>query len=93
MHGLPGHGGGQGGGAVPGVHDDQRGAAAVVPGRVQAPQQVADLPGGLLRPGGGRGALDIDQRGPRGAQGPSAATNWYSQPGMVLRVLSQRQAS
>ena len=24
---------------------------------------------------------------------PSAAANWYSQPGMVLRVLSQRQAS
>ena len=24
---------------------------------------------------------------------PSAAVNWYSQPGMVLRVLSQRQAS
>jgi hypothetical protein len=44
--------------------------AAAGAGRVQAAQQVADLPGGLPRPGGGRGALGIDQRGPRGAQVP-----------------------
>ena len=41
-----------------------------VPGRVQAAQQVLDLPGRLLGPGGGRGALDVDQGGPRGAQVP-----------------------
>jgi hypothetical protein len=68
VHGLPGQRGGQRGGAVAGVHDDQRGAAAAVPGRGQAAQQVLDLPGRLLGPGGGRGALDVDEGGPRGAQ-------------------------
>ena len=70
VHGLPGQRGGQRGGAVPGVHDDQRRGAPAGAGCVQAAQQVRDLPGRLPGAGGGGGALGIDQGGPRGAQVP-----------------------
>ena len=68
-----------------------------VPGRVQASQQVvADLHGrsATVRVAG-VGALDIDQRGPRGAQVPQRRDELVDlQPGGVLSgVLSQRQAS
>ena len=67
---LPGQRGGQRGGAVPGVHDDQRRAAPAGAGCLQAAEQVGDLPGGLPGAGGGGGAPGIDQGGPRGAQVP-----------------------
>ena len=60
----------QRGGAVSGVQDDQRGAAATGPGRVQAAQQVLHLPGRLAGAGSRRGPLHVDQGGPRGAQVP-----------------------
>ena len=70
MHVLAGEGGGQRGGAVAGVHDDQRGASPAVAGCLQAAQQVLDLPRGLAGAGGLGGALHIGQRGPGGAQVP-----------------------
>jgi len=69
-------------------------AAPAGAGCVQAAQQVLDLPGGLPGAGGGGGPLGIDQGGPRGCAGARARRRTgTSQPGMVLRVLSQRQAS
>jgi hypothetical protein len=70
VHGAAAQRGGQRSGAVPGVQDDQRDAAAAGAGRVQAAQQVLDLPGRLAGAGCGRGPLDVDQGGPRGAQVP-----------------------
>ena len=72
MHVLPGQGGGQRGGAVPGVEDGQR-RPAVVPGRTQPAEQVPDLPGGLVRAAGLGGAHDIGDGGPRGAQVPESS--------------------
>jgi hypothetical protein len=88
-----GQGGGQRGGAVPGVEDDQRRPCAAVAGRVQAAQEVLDLPYRLPGAGGLGGPLDVDQAGQAVRRCPIAAVNWYSQPGIVLRVASQRHAS
>jgi hypothetical protein len=66
VHVLPGQGGGQRGGAVPGVEDGQR-RSAVVPGRAQPPEQLPDLACSLARAAGPGGARDIGDGGPRGA--------------------------
>ena len=93
VHRLPGQRGGQGGGAVPGIEDDQRRAAAVVPGGAEPAQQVPDLPGGLVRTGGLGGAPGVDQGGPRGAQVPGRGQELVLPAGTVLRTPSQRHAS
>lgn len=73
--------GGQRGGAVPGVEDDQRSAAVVVPGHGQPTQQVPRLSCGLAGAGRLRGALHVHDCRPRGAQVPGRGEELVLPPG------------
>jgi hypothetical protein len=70
VHRAAGQPGGQRGGAVAGVENEERRAAPAVPGRCQAAQHVPDLGDRLARAGGLGGALHVDEGRPRGPQVP-----------------------